>query len=272
MRSFSKSLKVTVLVSICSILLSSFAHAQNTAPATTTTNDDPLKPYNHVVFKINSGFNDYFMTPVAKGYNFILPNAVKKSISNFFSNVNTVTVIANDLLQFKFFQAYSDSWRLLINTTVGIGGLFDPATPIGIERHREEFGLTLAYWGYENSSYFIIPILGPSTIRDTIGLGGDYALSVYPYINNAAISYGALGLFFVSYRAEIVDLQEIEEQAALDRYAFEKNAYLQHRAYLIEQNKGEASIDNYVPDNDDETTNKTKTSTTKKKSTTPSQH
>lgn len=241
------------------------SNTQNANPTSASTNDDPLKPYNKVVFSFNSVVNSFLITPIAKGYNLIIPNPLKKGISNFFANINSVTVIANDILQLKLYQAWSDIWRLAVNSSVGIGGLFDVATHMGLERHREEFGLTLAYWGWENSSYFIIPVIGPSTVRDAIGLGADYFLSVYPYIHSTALSDGLLALFFISYRAEVVDLQEIEAQAALDRYAFEKNAYLQHRAYRIQQNKGGDLTpikDNYVPD--DEETETTKATPTHK--------
>ncbi len=270
MRGFFNYSKLTAATMICLLSFSSSSFAnQNTTPTNTNistkenaqitvitkdnSQDDPLQPYNRIAFNFNTGLNKIIINPIARGYNLVLPNILKKGISNFFSNINTVTTIANDVLQLKLYQAWSDIWRLGVNTTVGVGGLFDVASHMGLERHKEGFGLTLAYWGWENSSYFIIPVIGPSTIRDTFGLGGDYFMSIYPYIHSTALSDGLLALFFISYRAEVVDLQEIEEQAALDPYLFERNAYLQNRKYLIQQNKGmQQPVDNYVPGDDDE--------------------
>lgn len=215
----------------------------NTGSKATTNNnsntahiDDPLQSYNRFVYSINDSLDVHIAQPVARIYLKIIPRPLTKGIDNVYKNIRILVTTGNDLLQFNFYQATSDSWRLLINTTVGVGGLFDPASKIQLEPSVQDFGLTLARWGWTDSSYFVIPILGPSTLRDAGGKLIDYNLSVYPWIRHIesrnALYVGQL----LNDRVQLMQYQNLFDQAAIDPYVFMRNAYLQRRAYLIEQN------------------------------------
>jgi len=219
-----------------------------TAYAATTYHDpaDPYENYNRHAFKLNQKLDQVAFKPLATTYNTVLPWPAKKGISNFFNNLNMVPTIINDILQGNLHNTASDSWRLLINSTVGVLGLVDVASDINLPQHSEDLGLTLAKWGYTNSHYLVLPIFGPSTVRDGLALPVDYEVtSVYPYIYPISARYSLVSLNFISKRAQLLDFQDVIDQASLDPYAFQRNAYLQRRAYLIEQNSPE-SKDPYV--------------------------
>lgn len=202
------------------------------------TDNDPFEGFNRAMYRFNKVVDDYFLKPVATAYKKVLPWPVTKGVTNFFSNINQIPIICNDLLQFEFYQATSDSWRFAINSTVGILGLVDVASHVGLEKNTEDFGLTLAKWGYHNSAYLVLPILGPSTVRDAIGIPVDYNLfSIYPHIHSSDRRDILLGTNIINQRANLLDYDSVIKQAALDPYSFQRNAYLQRRAYLIEQNK-----------------------------------
>jgi phospholipid-binding lipoprotein MlaA len=204
-------------------------------PATVEAKD-PLEKYNRIVYKINDRLDEYIAKPAAEFYNKIFPRPLNNMVNNFFMNFDTVTTVANDVLQANFYQATSDTWRLFMNTTVGIGGLFDPASSLGLKHNEEDFGLTMAKWGWTDSSYFVIPILGPSTVRDAGGRIVNYELSIFPYIKNV-FARNALYIWrLLNQRAQLLRFQGVFDQAAIDPYVFSKNAYLQHRNYLIQRN------------------------------------
>jgi phospholipid-binding lipoprotein MlaA len=176
-------------------------------------------------------------------YKTILPWPITKGISNFFSNLEQVPTIINDLLQGEFYDATSDTWRLLINTTVGIAGFVDVASRINLPAHHQDFGLTLAKWGYASSAYLVVPILGPRTVSWPINYG---VFSVYPYINDVAWRNGLTWGSFINARAQLLDFDQAIKQASFDPYIFQRNAYLQRRNYLIRENN------NSISDEDDE--------------------
>lgn len=225
-----RQISATLLIAI--VLISRVSLADESA-----TPKDPYQNYNRHAYKLNDTLDKVIFKPIATAYSSILPNPVRKSISNFFSNLAIIPTIANDLLQVKFEQATSDTWRLFFNTTLGIGGLFDVATKMGLPEHYEDLGLTLAHWGYTSSAYLVLPILGPSTVRDAITLPVHYNyLTIYPYIQDKTVSYGLVGLNFVSKRADLLDFDGTIQQASIDPYKFQRNAYLQRREYLMENN------------------------------------
>lgn len=200
-------------------------------------NNDPYENYNRHAFKLNQTLDKVFFKPIATVYKTILPWPVTKGISNFFSNLEQVPTIINDLLQADFYDATADTWRLLINTTVGVGGLVDVASHINLPAHSQDFGLTLAKWGYRSSAYFIVPVLGPRTVRDAISWPVNYGVfSVYPYINDMAWRNGLTAGSFINARAQLLDFDQTIRQASFDPYVFQRNAYLQRRNYLIRQN------------------------------------
>lgn len=202
------------------------------------SNKDPYETFNRPMFIFNDWLDRVILQPVAILYTKLVPKPLAKGISNAYNNIDTVPTILNDILQGNFYQAINDSWRLGINTTIGIGGLFDVASGIGLEpNNKQDFGLTLAQWGWVNSNYLVLPILGPGTVRDQLSVYPNYYLSIYPYIQSDSLEYGLfLGSMIVK-RAEILHYQNVFEQAALDKYTFVRDAYLQRRAYLIERNK-----------------------------------
>lgn len=198
---------------------------------------DHWERFNRVMFRFNDTLDRVILKPLATLYNAIVPKPLVRGIRNFFANVDNLPTIPNDVLQGNFYQAIRDTWRLGINTTVGILGFFDPASHIGLGPNREDFGLTLAQWGYRHSGYLVVPFLGPTTVRDLIGFPVDYyVFSIYPWINPPSTRYALYGLGLLSRRAELLTYQNVMQQAALDRYIFVRNAYMQHRAWLIERN------------------------------------
>lgn len=229
------------------LTLSSSALAQE---ARTFNPKDPFEPFNRVMFNFNDALDKVILKPVATLYNKIVPKPLAKGISNFFANMNMVPTVANDLLQANFYQATSDAWRLGINSTIGIVGFFDFATDMGLEPNTEDFGLTLAQWGYKNSNYLVLPFFGPSTTRDMLGLPINYFyLSVYPYIEPVSVRYRIYALGIVSRRADLLHYQGVFEQAAVDKYIFIRDAYMQRRAYLIQRNTELG--DPYLEENND---------------------
>ena len=208
---------------------------------------DPYEHFNRKVFAFSMALDRAFFRPVAKVYDAVLPWPVKKGVRNFFGNLNDVTSVANEILQLHFSQVVADLARIVINTTVGIGGLFDVATRLGLEKDKEDFGLTLASWGSNNTPYIVLPFLGPYTVRDFVGMPIDYFLfSVWPYVKWDAVRYGLQGLNVVQYRASLLAGNEIIDQA-FDPYVFVRDAYLQRRADLVKEAK-EEHVTKYVDD------------------------
>jgi len=205
--------------------------------------DDPSENFNRAMFIFNEKVDNIVLKPLATLYNKILPTPLNQGITNFFNNIRTVPTIANDILQLHFYQTLNDSWRLVINTTIGIGGLFDVATRMGLTPYTNDFGLTLARWGYQNSYYLVLPFFGPSSFRDGVSLFVDYyAFSVYPRIYPARTRYVIYGVGVVDRRAQLLQFQTVLEEAALDKYVFIRNAYLQRRSYEKEQNQNQGII------------------------------
>lgn len=199
---------------------------------------DPLEPINRVTYKFNDTVDHLVLKPLATLYNKIMPKPLVTGFNNFYSNLDMVPTVLNDLLQFNFYQATSDAWRLGINSTVGIGGFFDVATRIGLEPNSEDFGLTLARWGYTDSIYLVVPFIGPCTVRDTAGFFVNYYyLSVYPYVQPPKYQWGLYLWGALVRRADLLQYEDFMQEAAIDKYVFMRDAYFQHRNYLIERNK-----------------------------------
>lgn len=205
----------------------------------TAMNKDPLERFNRAMFMFNDKLDYYLIKPIAQLYNAIIPKPLNKGIHNFFNNLGEVPTIVNDLLQVNLYQMAKDTTRLTINTTIGIGGLFDIATRMHYPYFQNDFGLTLARWGYKSSSYLVLPFLGSNTIRDGVfGIPVDYfEFSVYPYVTPQSRRYQLLALFMIDHRANLLQFEPVLDEAAIDRYVFMRNAYMQHRAFQIEQVK-----------------------------------
>ena len=194
---------------------------------------DPLESFNRGVYQFNDAVDKAIAKPVAQGYNAVMPVPGKVMVSNFFSNLDDLIITINDLLQFKLVQAFSDGGRLLINTTIGAFGLVDAATPAGFEKHNEDFGQTLGYWGVGNGPYIVLPLLGPSTVRDSVGLYADSRPSMLRRVNHMRTRNQLYLTKVVNRRAQLLDQEKVIDEAALDRYEFIRDTYLLHRKSLV---------------------------------------
>lgn len=193
--------------------------------------DDPLEGFNRSVFAFNTKVDDYVARPLAKGYDYVMPDVAQTGVGNFFNNVSYPTVIANDILQGKMVQSFADLGRLIFNSIVGIGGLVDAASMIGLERHNEDFGQTFGYWGIGSGAFLMVPLLGPSTSRDLVGRLGNSLTNPLTYVESD-ISLPLTGVDIIDTRAQLLSVDSVLAQQ-LDRYIFVRNAYLQRRESLI---------------------------------------
>lgn len=211
---------------------------------------DPLEGFNRSVFAFNEGVDRAVLRPVAKAYVWALPQPVRSSVSNFFSNIGDVPVAANELLQGNFAAAGESVMRVVINTVFGVGGLFDVASQAKLPKHDADFGTTLGHYGVPPGPYLVLPLLGPSTVRDTVGLVPDWYARPTAYIDSWPITVTLTGIRVISLRASLLDTTDLLSDAALDKYSFLRDAYLQRRQYLI---KGpSANLPTYDdPDDDD---------------------
>lgn len=192
---------------------------------------DPLEPFNRSMYKFNDAVDKAILKPVAKGYNTVIPERGKIMVSNFFSNLDDIIVTINDLLQLKFAQAASDGTRVIFNSTFGVLGLINITDRL--EKHNEDFGQTLGYWGISSGPYVILPLFGPSTFRDSIGLSVDSYASPIRLIPNIPTRNVMYLTRMISLRAGLLDQEKILDEAAIDRYAFIRDAYLQQRQSLV---------------------------------------
>ena len=195
--------------------------------------NDPLESYNRVMHSFNDTVDKAVIKPIAQGYDFIMPAPISTGVSNFFSNLNEITVIANDVLQFKFNQAFDDTSRFAINSTLGIVGFMDVASDFGYRKNNEDFGQTLGSWGVGPGPYLVLPFLGPRDIRDTVGLVGDYYTDPMTYVKPSGTRDPARILWVVDGRANLLKAEKVLEEAAIDEYVYVRDAYLQRRQSLV---------------------------------------
>jgi phospholipid-binding lipoprotein MlaA len=210
--------------------------------------DDPLEPMNRVVFKVNDKLDQYVATPVAKGYKAVTPQPVRTAVTNFYSNIADVGNFANNLMQGKGVEAAESLMRVAINSVLGIGGLIDIATPAGLQKHSQDFGLTLGTWGVPSGPYLVLPFFGPSSFRDGVGLYVNFQLDPTTYMDPAWRN-SLFAMNVVDVRTNLLGATDLLSLAALDKYAFVRDAYVQRRKYLLEGGSGK------LPDySDDEET------------------
>ena len=194
-------------------------------------NPDPLEGFNRKVHGFNMFFDHWLLKPAAKGYRWIAPQPVELGVSNFFTNLGEVSNTLNSALQWKWAEAGKSSGRFLLNSTLGLAGLFDVARPMGLDKaDGEDFGQTLAAWGMGSGPYLVLPFLGPSTLRDTAARPVDYFSNPLNYVEDDAVRLGLNIADIIRLRA---DLLETEELASGDFYIFVRDAYLQRRNFLI---------------------------------------
>jgi phospholipid-binding lipoprotein MlaA len=217
----------------------------------TQANKDPLEGFNRGIYKFNDTVDKAAVKPVAGAYKAVIPGTLRTGVDNFFSNLGTVATIINDLLQLKFDKAMTDSGRFVINTTFGIAGLFDLASMDGIEKRNEDFGQTLAHWGWEDSTYIVLPFLGPSTLRDTGGLIVDGAwLDPLYSVDHVPTRNSMIATKFIDKRSQFLPASDLLDEAALDPYAFMRDAYLQRRKNHIYDGNPPQEYDSDYDDED----------------------
>ena len=237
---------------------------------------------NDVWFGWNEGaqsFNDNVdkavLKPLAKGYEAITPEPIDKGITNFFSNLNDIGVTVNDVLQLKFLQGGMDLSRFVINSTAGVAGFFDVAKLVDLPKHNEDFGQTLGFWGVPAGPYLVLPFAGPSSPRDFVGLLGDALLNPLTYVSgfggvaaNAATA-GARVVDVTDTRAGLMATEKVVEEGSVNRYDFIKNAYEQHREYLIHDGNPPSNDIDLEEEDASSTNDKSASNTTSTSPTTP---
>lgn len=215
---------------------------------------DPIEGFNRAVFAFNEGLDSAIVKPVAKGYEAVLPSPIRTGVTNFFANIEDVFIGVNNLLQGKIPEAFNDFGRVAINTTIGLLGVIDIASDAGLEKHEEDFGQTFGRWGVGNGAYVVIPIFGPRTARDTVGLVLDVATDPVSNHRPKRTRDVALVLRLVNDRANLLPADKVVEAAALDKYSYMRDAYLQRRRNLIHDGnpprdrEASADLDQYEPE------------------------
>jgi phospholipid-binding lipoprotein MlaA len=197
--------------------------------ATTPGDPDPWQPLNRKTYAFNDAVDKAVMKPVAQGYQKVTPQFVQHGVNNFFENISDVGTSLNQFLQGKPREGFSDAGRFVVNTVFGIFGLWDVATPMGLEKHDEDFGQTLGVWGVPSGPYLVLPFLGPSTARDGPARIVDPQWYYSGYVDPESLYWGLWGLDKVRLRANLLKAETVLEQAALDRYSFIRDAWLQRR-------------------------------------------
>jgi len=205
--------------------------------STTASKADPLEGLNRATYAFNDAVDRAVLEPVAKGYQTVTPGFFRAGVRNLFTNIGDVATSLNNLLQGKGGDAASDAGRFLINSTLGVLGLFDVATPMGLEKHNEDFGQTLGKWGVNSGPFLVIPLMGPSTLRDALGRPVDSYVGYSRYIDHIPTRNSTLGLEIIDLRANLLGASSTLDAAALDKYQFIRDAYLQRRLRSVHDGK-----------------------------------
>jgi len=218
---------------------------------------DPWEGFNRKIFWFNDKLDIYMLRPIAVAWDFVLPDLVQTGIRNVFQNARFPIVFVNDLLQAKPVQAGQDLGRFVVNTTVGIGGLWDPAKRIGLPGNNEDFGQTLGYWGVPPGPYLVLPFLPCSNLRDAVGLAADSAATPYPYFVAWYVSAAIMATNAVNTRARYIEEIDENRRTALDYYSFQRNACVSYRENLVndretdDEQPADGLYDFDDPDDDD---------------------
>ncbi|QTD91670.1 MlaA family lipoprotein [Burkholderia anthina] len=231
----------TIRIRHAALAVAAVAALSGCATVQTPTKGDPLEGFNRTMYKFNDTVDTYALKPVAKGYQYVVPQPVRESVTNFFSNIGDVYIAANNIVQLRIADGVGDIMRVVINTVFGVGGLFDVATIAKLPKHTADFGITMGRYGMPSGPYLVLPLLGPSTLRDTAGLGVDYVGNPLTYVKPDGLSWGLFGVNLVNARANLLGAGDVLDAAALDKYSFVRNAYLQRRQMLIDNARGEAA-------------------------------
>jgi len=221
------------------VFLIAFLTACSSLPTGTERSPaDPWEPFNRSIFSFNEGLDDYVLKPITEGYRFVLPKLVREGISNFFSNYRDIYTALNNLLQGNIDLAFSDLMRVMVNTIFGLGGTIDMATPAGLEKHTADFGQTFGVWGVPSGPYVVLPFFGPSSVRDTFGTAADLESDyLFSFVSNIGLRNTITGIRVVNARNNYFEAGELVEGAAIDKYSFLRDSYIQRRQYQIDKAK-----------------------------------
>jgi len=207
--------------------------AQGCATGPNANSADPLEPLNRAVFNFNDGLDRTVLRPVATAYDQVTPSPVKTGVRNFFGNISDVWSVVNNLLQFKIQESLETFMRVGVNSTFGFGGLLDIGTEMRLPKNKQDFGQTLGVWGFNAGPYVVLPLFGPSSVRDTVGTVVDGRVDLVNNLNNVPTRNSLAVLRVVDKRAELLDATNFIDEAALDKYSFTRDLYLQRRASSI---------------------------------------
>jgi phospholipid-binding lipoprotein MlaA len=215
--------------------------------ATVANPRDPLEPLNRQTYKFNEGVDNVVLKPVATLYREKVPSLVRTGVSNFFANLGDAWSAVNSLAQFHLQDAEENLARFQLNTMFGLFGIFDIASDASIERHREDFGQTLGRWGVPAGPYLVLPLLGPSTLRDTVALPVDWRFDIISSFQPVSLRNTAYGVRAIDTRSNLLRVSSVLEEAALDRYSFTRDAYLQRRRAEINDREDDRDIPPPLP-------------------------
>ncbi|MGB4766836.1 MAG: VacJ family lipoprotein [Rugosibacter sp.] len=226
MRTSFVHMKISTLLLLTAFLTAGCA-------SSTGGNKDPLEGFNRAMFAFNDGVDQVVLKPVATGYDAVLPTPVRTGVTNFFGNIADVFIGINNLLQGKVSDGAGDLGRVAVNSTLGLLGVFDVASNMGIEKHEEDFGQTFGRWGADSGAFVVVPFFGPRTVRDTAGLVLDVATDPVSYVDHVPTRNTMAGIRLVDDRANLLPADKVIAEAALDKYSYIRDAYLQRRRSLI---------------------------------------
>ncbi|MDO9450788.1 MAG: VacJ family lipoprotein [Rugosibacter sp.] len=226
-------MKKTLSMRVRSVAMMLLAAGLTTGCATSGEAKDPIEGFNRAMFAFNDGLDKAIIKPVATGYDAVLPNPVRTGVTNFFGNIADVFVGVNNLLQGKLTEGVSDFGRVAVNSTIGLLGVLDVASDIGLEKHDEDFGQTFGRWGVGSGAYVVVPLFGPRTVRDTMGLVLDVAADPVANLDHVPTRNTLAAVRLVNDRANLLPADKVIEEAALDKYSYVRDAYLQRRRSLI---------------------------------------
>ncbi|MBR9827361.1 MAG: VacJ family lipoprotein [Oceanospirillales bacterium] len=210
------------------------------APVMAESEQDPWEGFNRSMFTFNENVDRYAVKPFARGYRYVTPDLAEQGVSNVFDNIGDVGNLLNNLLQLKFEAAGKSFARLTFNTTFGLAGLVDVATPMGIEVHNEDFGQTLGFWGVGSGPYLVLPFFGPSTVRDGVSMPVDWVADPVGYAGHVPTRNSLYGLRLADTRSRLLKAEQI---VSGDKYSFLRDAYLQRREYQINDGAVEVKYD-----------------------------
>jgi len=211
--------------------------------ATSGNQKDPIEGFNRAMFSFNEGLDTVLIKPVAQGYDAVMPTPVRTGVTNFFGNIADFFIGFNNLLQGKPDQALSDLGRVAINSTIGILGLFDVATEAGLEKHEEDFGQTFGRWGMGDGAYVVLPVFGPRSVRDTAGLILDMAADPVGDVEHVPTRNTLTALRLIDTRADLLPADKVIAEAALDKYSYVRDGYLQRRRNLVHDGNPPRDLD-----------------------------